>query len=240
MAEYNTDEERIEAIKIWWSAYGKQTTLSLVLLLSGYLGWQYVDYKDLQASQLASEQFSEILDLWPDQLGDDIKNPQRDTIIQVAEKLRNNNAGSAYAWLSSLALARLALEQGDLESASAELRLVLDSDLAEIDEQFVRLRLARIESARGEVDEALQLIQGVNAGALEPLYKEAIGDLLLDKGNAPAAYTAYQAALESNQSGDNMLRALLELKIKQVTAEATREMPEEPTAVDAESESKKP
>ena len=120
------------------------------------------------------------------------------------------------------------------------MRLVLDSDLAEIDEQFVRLRLARIESARGEVDEALQLIQGVNAGALEPLYKEAIGDLLLDKGNAPAAYTAYQAALESNQSGDNMLRALLELKIKQVTAEATREMPEEPTAVDAESESKKP
>ena len=240
MAEYNTDEERIEAIKIWWSAYGKQTTLSLVLLLSGYLGWQYVDYKDLEASQLASEQFSEILDLWPDQLGDDIKIPQRDTIIQVAEKLRNSNGGSAYAWLSSLALARLALEQGDLESASAELRLVLDSDLAEIDEQFVRLRLARIESARGEVDEALRLIQGVNAGALEPLYKEAIGDLLLDKGNAPAAYTAYQAALESNQSGDNMLRALLELKIKQVTAQATREMPEEPTAVDAESESKKP
>ena len=137
MAEYNTDEERIEAIKIWWSAYWKQTTLSLVLLLSGYLGWQYFDYKDLQASQLASEQFSEILDSWPDQIGDDIKNPQRDTIIQVAEKLRNNNAGSAYAWLSSLALARLAVEQGDLESASAELRLVLESDLAEIDEQSI-------------------------------------------------------------------------------------------------------
>ena len=239
MAEFGTDEERIEAIKIWWSAYGKQTTLSLVLLLSGYLGWQYVDYKDLQASQLASEQFSEILDLWPDQLGDDIENPQRDTIIQVAEKLKNNNAGSAYAWLSSLALARLALEQGDLESASAELRLLLDSDLAEIDEQFVRLRLARIESARGEVDDALQLIQGVNAGALEPLYKEAIGDFLFDKGNAPAAYTAYKAALQSNQSGDNMLNGLLEIKIKQVTAEATRELPDKPATEEVESESDK-
>lgn len=239
MAEYGTDEERIEAIKGWWSEYGKQTTLALVLVLSGYLGWQYLDHKHLKDSQLASEQFSQILDLWPDQLGGDIDNSQRQAIIQAAEKLRTNNAGSAYAWLSSLSLARLSVEQGDLEGASAELKLLLDSDLAQIDQHLVRLRLARVESARGHVDEALRLIQGINAGALEPLYKEAIGDFLFDKGNAPAAYTAYQAALKSNLLGDNILSALLELKINQVTAEASRGLLDKPKMVEPESESKK-
>ena len=108
-----------------------------------------------------------------------------------------------------------------------------------MDEQLVRLRLARVESARGDVDEALRLLQGVSAGALEPLYKEAIGDFFFHKGNAPAAYTAYKAASQSNQSGDDMLNGLLEMKIKQVTAEATRELPENPATGEVESESDK-
>ena len=240
MAEYSTDEERIEAIKAWWSEYGKQTTLVLVLVLSGYLGWQYVDHRQVQNAHLASEQFSEILDLWPDQLGDNIDGSSTDKIVQAAENLKKTNTGSAYAWLSSMALARVAIDNGDLDGARAELSRLLDMDLSEVDEQLVRLRLARVESARDDVDEALRLLQGINAGALESLYKEAIGDFFFDKGNAPAAYTAYKAALRSNQSGDNMLNGLLELKIKQVTAEATRELPEKPATRDVESESDKP
>ena len=80
MAEYSTDEERIEAIKAWWSEYGKQAMLGLVIVLSGYLGWQYVDHRQVQNAHLASEQFSEILDLWPDQLGDDIDGSTREKI----------------------------------------------------------------------------------------------------------------------------------------------------------------
>ena len=239
MAEYSTDEERIEAIKAWWSEYGKQTMLGLVLVLSGYLGWQYVDHRQVQNAHLASEQFSEILDLWPDQLGDDTDGSTREKIVRAAEKLQKTNTGSAYAWLSSMALARVAIDKGDLDGARAELSRLLDMDLPEVDEQLVRLRLARVESARGDADGALRLLQGVSAGALEPLYKEAIGDFLFDKGNAPAAYTAYKAALQSNQSGDNMLNGLLEIKIKQVTAEATRELPEKPATEEVESESDK-
>ena len=120
MAEYSTDEERIEAIKAWWSEYGKQTTLVLVLVLSGYLGWQYVDHRQVQNAHLASEQFSEILDLWPDQLGDNIDGSSTDKIVQAAENLKKTNTGSAYAWLSSMALARVAIDKGDLDGARAE------------------------------------------------------------------------------------------------------------------------
>jgi len=184
VAEDYTDEQRIEALKGWWAEYGKQTALSIALVVFGYFGWEYFSYRQSESAQLASEQFSELLDMFPEQLGEQFDQSIGDEVSEVSEHLKANDVGSGYAYLASLVKSRAAIEKETLDDASAELRWLLDQNLSEVDDRLVRLRLARIEAARGYPDDALALIQGVDPGAFESLYKEAIGDFFYEKGNS--------------------------------------------------------
>ena len=41
MSEYQTDEEKVEAIRKWWRENGTAVVAGLVLGLAGLIGWQY-------------------------------------------------------------------------------------------------------------------------------------------------------------------------------------------------------
>ena len=222
MAEDYTDEQRIEALKAWWAEYGKQTALSVALVVSGYFGWEYLGYRQSESAQVASEQFSELLDLFPQELGGQFDQPVGDELSKVADSLKENDSGSGYGYLATLINSRAAIEQENLNDASSDLRWLLEQKLSEVDERLVRLRLARVEAERGYLDDALALVQGVDPGAFESLYNEAIGDFFYEKGNYSAAYTAYQAAIESLQSGDNVTNRLLEMKLGLASLDASR------------------
>jgi predicted negative regulator of RcsB-dependent stress response len=73
--------------------------------------------------------------------------------------------------------------------------------------------MARVEAARGNLDTALQLVQGVDVGEMKSAFDEAKGDFYLEQGNTGAAFTAFQSALANDASSDASVRALLELKI---------------------------
>ena len=73
--------------------------------------------------------------------------------------------------------------------------------------------MARVQAARGDLDAALQLVQGVDAGEMKSAFEEAKGDFYLEQGNTAAAYSAYQSAAATDNSGDASVRALLQLKI---------------------------
>ena len=103
----------------------------------------------------------------------------------------------------------------------------MDSDPTPETERLVRLRLARVEAARGNLDSALQMVQGIDSADMKSAYEEAKGDFYLQQGNTAAAYTAYESALAANQSSDTMISNILQLKISQVKpAETTIETPE--------------
>ena len=76
--------------------------------------------------------------------------------------------------------------------------------------------LARVEAARGNLDTALQMVQGIDPAEMKSAYEEAKGDFYVQQGNADSAFTAYQAALETNQSTDSTIGSILQLKISQV------------------------
>jgi predicted negative regulator of RcsB-dependent stress response len=73
-----------------------------------------------------------------------------------------------------------------------------------------------VEAARGNIEMALEMLQGVNSGAHKSAYEEAKGDFYLQLGNTEAAYSAYDAAIVANQSTDQIVGNVLELKIGQV------------------------
>ncbi len=213
MADHITEEEQIEALKRWWDENGKQTILAIALVVGGYFGWQaWTDHNAEQASA-ASLTYQEMLDTLADlNPGETLAEDKQAAVIVLADKLKAEYGGSQYAVYAALTKARFAVEGNDLDTAASELQWALDS-ANKVSTFVVRLRLARVEAARGNLDEALLLVQGIDAGELNSAFEEAKGDFYLEQGNRAAAYTAYQSPLATEASGDSSVRALLELKI---------------------------
>jgi predicted negative regulator of RcsB-dependent stress response len=213
VADHITEEEQIEALKRWWEENGKQTILAIVLVVGGYFGWQtWTDYNAEQASA-ASLTYQEMLDNF-DSLnpGETLTEETQIAVNLLADKLKAEYSGTQYAVYAALTKAKLAVEANDLDAAVSELQWAMDN-ADEVSAFVARLRLARVEAARGDLDKALQLVQGIDAGEMKSAFEEAKGDFYLEQGNSAAAYTAYQSALAIEATGDNSVRALLELKI---------------------------
>ena len=226
MAEHETEEEQIEALKRWWAEFGNRIMSVLALVVCSYGGWQYVDQQQRERADIASHDYSDMLDILDQQpLGTALETAVGEQIVNAAQDLKSQHENSGYAHLGALAAARVAVEQGDLDAAAAELQWALEHNPDKIKERVVRLRLARVEAARGNFDTALALVQGIDPGALKSLYEEAKGDFYAQQGNAAAALTAYEAAVASNDSRDNVIASVLQMKLDQVTVNSAPSMP---------------
>ncbi len=213
MADHITEEEQIEALKRWWEENGKQTILGIALIVGGYFGWQaWTDHSEEQASA-ASLTYQEMLDnlagLTP---GETLAEDKQLAVGLLADKLKSEFSDTQYAVYAALTKAKLAVESENLDGAVIELQWAMDN-ADDVSKSIARLRLARVQAARGDLDAALQLVQGVDAGEMKSAFEEAKGDFYLEQGNTAAAYSAYQSAAATDNSGDASVRALLQLKI---------------------------
>ncbi|MDC3263831.1 tetratricopeptide repeat protein [Porticoccaceae bacterium] len=217
MADHITEEEQIEALKRWWDENGKQVILAIVLTVGGYFGWQaYSEHVDEQAAA-ASLVYQQVLDNIAEATpGVSLDADQQAQVNQLAESLKQDYSDSQYAFYAALIKAKLAVEASDLSAAAVELQWAMDNADNLISENIARLRLARVEAASGNLDNALQLVQGVDAGEMKSAFEEAKGDFYLQQGNSAAAYTAYEAAMMAIETGNSAASQLLQLKISQV------------------------
>ena len=217
MADHITEEEQIEALKRWWDENGKQVVLAIVLTVGGYFGWQaWTDHVE-EKTAAASLVYQEMLDHISDATAGDVVDADKQVeISQLAETLKQDYSNTQYAFYAALIKAKLAVESTDLSAAAVELQWAMDNAGETISENIARLRLARVEAAAGNLDKALQLVQGVDAGELKSAFDEAKGDFYQLQGNAAAAYTAYEAAMMGIDAGNSSASQLLQLKISQV------------------------
>jgi len=217
VADHITEEEQIEALKRWWDENGKQVVLAIVLTVGGYFGWQaWTDHVE-EKTAAASLVYQEMLDHISDTTAGDVVDADKQVeISQLAETLKQDYSNTQYAFYAALIKAKLAVESTDLSAAAVELQWAMDNAGEAISENIARLRLARVEAAAGNLDKALQLVQGVDAGELKSAFDEAKGDFYQLQGNAAAAYTAYEAAMMGIDAGNSSASQLLQLKISQV------------------------
>ena len=146
--------------------------------------------------------------------GDKLSMAQEASVTELAGNLRGEYTNTQYARYGALLLAKIAVEKNDLDSAAEQLQWVVDG----ADEGLgliAKLRLARVEAARGNLDLAISILN-VDAKTLTSAYAEARGDLYLLKGDKSAAYESYQQALQQVAVADSQARSLLELKLNQV------------------------
>lgn len=203
MDVYQTEQDQVEAIKKWWKENGRSIIAGLVLGLGGVFGWRYwQDHQETRAAQ-ASIRYQFLLELAAANTPDRAR-AHGDSLIQ-------DFPGSTYAALAALTLARVAVEQGDLDEARRQLQWVLDrAKLPEL-RSLAQLRLARIALAQGELDRALELTQQVSSVGLAGLLAELRGDIALARGDLPGARDAYLQALGLTASATD--RAVIEMKL---------------------------
>lgn len=217
MADHLSEEEQIEAFKGWWAENGLQTIAVLILVVGGYFGWQFWQDRQLEQVEQASDLYVEMIEIVSSQADGGRLSLEKEVAVgKLADQLKAEFSGSGYAQFAALLKAKLAVDNKELDLAADELQWAMDSDPTPETERLVRLRLARVEAARGNLESALQMVQGVDSAEMKSAYEEAKGDFYLQQGNTAAAFTAYESALAANQSADAMLSNILQLKISQV------------------------
>jgi predicted negative regulator of RcsB-dependent stress response len=117
-----------------------------------------------------------------------------------------------YAALGAMVLAKIKIEQGELEAAGAQLQWVLSNAGSDLLRQVARLRLVRVLIAAGDPDGAETLLgEATPDTAFAPFYSELRGDIHAARGDVGRARAEYEHALTLMQA-DTPERGILRLK----------------------------
>jgi predicted negative regulator of RcsB-dependent stress response len=215
VAEHLSDEEQLENLKQWWKEHGIFTILAVLVSIGGYFGWGFWQEQRQQQVETASILYQQMMEVSIVDPGQKANDTQHKLVNELAVQLKTEFSDSQYARYGALLVARLAVEKNDLNVAAEQLNWALD-DADEGLSLIIKLRLAKVEASRGNLDLAVSMLNGVDAKKMSSAYAEARGDFYLMKGNKIAAYEAYQQATELASEADNRLGPILQLKLNQV------------------------
>jgi len=213
-----TEEQQIAQLKKWWSENATSIIFGVAIGLAGVFGSKaWIGYQQ-GLSERAATIYAVMMQ------GLDAGNQQR--VSERADTLITEYSSTPYASLAALALAKIQLQEGDLEAAASQLQWVLDNGGVDVVNDTARLRLARVLVAQQRLDDAeVLLAQPRSTTAFDSLYDEVAGDIHSARGNAAAASESYQHALAATPA-NNPGYQLLQLKYESVRAgsDVTSEM----------------
>lgn len=220
MAQHLTEEEQVERLKRWWSENGRSLVIGVALAVVGYFGWQMWQSQQQEARESASMLYEELTETVMTQPGEALSEEERMKAASIAEELKSDYSDLIYASNAALLMARVAVEQGDLEKAEQHLRWVLEQDHSKAITLLARLRLAQAQYGQGEYDQALATLDAVDPGAYASAYAELRGDILVAKGEPAAAQAAYQTALDELLPAEGGRRDTIQMKLDDLQVSA--------------------
>ncbi len=190
MADYETEEQQVEALKKWWSENGRAVLMGIGLGLALIFGWRAWQGHKVSVSEDASGAYTSVMEA----LENDDNGAE---FLAKVESLKDDHKGSSYAAMASLAEARFHVEKDNLPDAEAALRWAVDQGAFNEIKSIARMRLARVLNAQAKHDDALKVLDKVTSQSYVGLVDEIRGDIFLAKGDAAQALTAYRRAKES-------------------------------------------
>lgn len=202
----STEEENTEFLGSLWDKYKYLILLSLVLFGAGIFGWESWSQNRLSNLQDSADMYESFINSLND---DDLD--QKVLADQIIKKYPN----TLYADLVTFHLAKISVEEEDLNKAEEHLRWILQrhdskwgSDFDPI-EATARLRLARVLVANDNSNKALAIIN--DSENMSSSLHEVKGDAEEKLGSYAEAKLSYLKALESNQS--QSVEAILKMKL---------------------------
>lgn len=194
MADYETEEQQVEALKRWWADNGRAVLFGIGLGLVLIFGWRAWQGHQASVAQEASSAYTKVMEsLEADDNGEEF--------LSQVSAIKSDHGGTSYAAMASLAEARYHVEQNNLDGAEESLRWTVDQGTFKELKSIARLRLARVLNAQKKHDEALEVLDKVTSASYSGLVDEIRGDIHLDSGDAKEALAAYRRAKESGTGG---------------------------------------
>lgn len=185
-----TEDEQIAQLKDWWQRNGKPLLVGAVLAVALIFGWQAWKNHQNNQAQGASLLYQQLLETSLTQEG----TPDAAKVAELGSKLKSEFAGTHYAQYASLFMAKVAVENGKLDDAAAELKALLDKPADASIGELARQRLARVLAAQDKAEEGLKLLDGEADKAWQATREELRGDLLVQLGRTDEAHAAYEKA----------------------------------------------
>ena len=207
--EYLTDDEQLEAVKQLAVEYAPWLVGGMLVGAAAFFGIRYYQSYHNEQAFKAAAQFSAMTAAL--QVNDHAKSRQ------IADGLIKDYAASPYADQAQLTLARLDVDEGQMDKAVAPLTQVMNESKDTELRQIARLRLARVQIGQGKSDEAIKTLTEPMSAAFATSFHEVRGDAYYAKKDIPAAITEYQAAIAAADA-NGINPALLELKIQDLGA----------------------
>ncbi len=212
MTDPHSDDQELEQLKTWWKTYGNALLLGIALGLSILGGNKYWSQYKQERAEAASAIY--------DGLVDNYREKAFDKLREASESLKGDYAATPYAGLAAMILARVSLEEGEIDDARRELQWTLDNATDDGTKHAARLRLARIVADANEVDAALSLLDVSDIAGFELDYHELRGDLTVLKGDKQAAREAYRMALKELDES-SPYKSTLSMKLDALGPEAS-------------------
>ena len=212
MDVYVSEQEQVEQIRRWWKDNGKALLLGLVVGLGGLAGYRYWDAAQTARAESASINYQQFLQ---QSAGDHI-----DDAVKTGHAIVESYPGTAYAQLTTLLLAKLAVEKNDYAQAKTELRNLIDNNSNDQISYVARARLARLLLAEGAADEADKLVAAIPTVSDGDRNAELRADILAARGQTQAARTKYLEALASAEKL-GLDRDSIQIKIDNLPAAKT-------------------
>lgn len=209
MSAHLTEEEQIETIKRWWKDYGKTVVAAILLGLIAFFGWNFYQNRQAEQADERSVVFDKLVTTVTEAEGN-LDEQESAQLRQLAQDLASND--DLYADFAELHLAKLAVEQGDMNKARQHLQAVADGGSNEAIKSLANLRIARVLASSGDAEGALAILSAQPNGAFAAVYAEVRGDVLLAQNRLQDAQSAYQAALAA-VGNQPMRRNILQLKL---------------------------
>lgn len=200
---YETDDEKVESIKAWWKENGVAIVMGIAIGLAAIVGWRYWgDYRDSVAGQ-GSAVFDQVLA--------SAGTGQTDAVMAQTRVLDEDFASTPYAALGALVEAKALYESGQPDAAMTALTRVIaaapDPALARI----AALRLARIQVAQGQLDEAAKTVAGHDTSPeFAGDFAAVRGDIAAARGDTAAAREAYEQAIAKGSGFSQVIRLKLD------------------------------
>lgn len=203
MARYETDEEKVEALKRWWKENSTAVILGVVVGVGAIVGWRVWDGYQENRAQSASAVFEQLL------MTVDAGIDPAATMAQ-AERLATDYRSTPYAAFGFLVTARVALEQGEIDEAQAALEQAIDAARDPALARIAAVRLARLLVSEQDYDGALTLIeQHDDQGSFSGEFAVLRGDIAVARGDIEQARTAYRLALAVGVSQTQLIEIKL-------------------------------
>ncbi|MBV7482396.1 tetratricopeptide repeat protein [Bordetella sp. BOR01] len=200
------EQEKLDAIKAWWTRYGTLVvTLAAIAALAwgGWWGWKA--YQAHRATQAMG---------YFEALEDAARLGGADSAVRIkaaASTLRSDYPSTGYAARGALVAAHALKQQGDAAGAREQLEWLAAQSKHTALQPVARVRLAGLLLDQKQYDAALAQL-GNPPPAFAALYADRRGDILAAQGKPEEARKAWQAALDGLGATDP-LRQAVQLKL---------------------------